>query len=145
MAFWHMQQDKERLGDARKAASSAYATGESMGGPAGIVLGPVFAAAAFAGVMAFEKGGVVPGIGKGDIVPSRLEPGEGVVPGGIMDGLGKMAREGGFSGRGPTNHLHMQVHMHASALDADGVDEVFEKHADKIQGHFQNALRRMNK
>ncbi len=40
----------------KRAAASAYATGESMGGPAGIVLGPVFAAAAFAGVMAFEEG-----------------------------------------------------------------------------------------
>ena len=42
-----MQQDKERLGDARKAATSAYATGEKIGGPAGIVLGPLFAAGAF--------------------------------------------------------------------------------------------------
>ena len=52
-----LQQDKEKLADAKKAATSAYATGEKIGGPAGIVLGPVFAAAAFAGVMAFEEGG----------------------------------------------------------------------------------------
>lgn len=139
-----MQQDKERLGDARKAASSAYATGEAMG-PAGIVLGPVFAAAAFAGVMAFERGGVVPGVERGDIVNAKLTPGEGVVPGGVMDGLSKMAREGNMGGGGTTNHLHMNVHMHASALDGDGMTTVLEKHADQLEAHFHNAVRKMNR
>jgi len=140
-----MQQDKERLGDARKAATSAYATGQKIGGPAGMILGPVFAATAFAGVMAFESGGIVPGVGRGDIVPAMLSPGEGIVPGSMMARLDAMSRAGNMGTAGPTYHLHMTNHMNASALDADGVDTVFEKHADKIQGHFQNALRRMNK
>ena len=69
------------------AAASAYNIGVNMGGPLGIVLGPVFGAAAFAGVMAFESGGIVPGFGIGDTVPAMLTPGEGVVPKGVMDGL----------------------------------------------------------
>jgi hypothetical protein len=139
-----MQQDKERLSNARKAATSAYATGESMGGPAGIVLGPVFAAAAFAGAMAFEDGGVVPGVGRGDIVPAMLTPGEGVVPGGVMDQLATMARSGNMGGSKHL-HSHMQVHIHASALDADGMDKVLKKHEGKIQKHVENSLRKLNR
>jgi hypothetical protein len=139
-----MQQDKERLGDAKKAASSAYATGESMGGPAGIVLGPVFAAAAFAGVMAFQSGtDGVPGFGKGDRVPAMLEPGEGVVPGGVMDGLRSMARSGTMGG-GHQYHIHAPVHFNLSALDSTGMDKVLDKHGDKLQKHFEKTLRKMN-
>ena len=43
---------------------------------------------AFAAVMAFEEGGVVPGVGKGDTVPAMLTPGESMVPGGVMEGRG---------------------------------------------------------
>lgn len=138
-----MQQDKERLGDARKAATSAYKTGESMG-PAGIVLGPVFAAAAFAGVMAFQDGGIVPGVGRGDIVPAMLEPGEGVLPKGLMAQIADNAKNG-TANTGPQNRVQMHIHMSASALDSDGVDTVFEKHADTIQKHFERTLRRLNK
>jgi hypothetical protein len=139
-----MQQDKERLGDAKKAATSAYATGESMG-PAGIVLGPVFAAAAFAGVMAFQGGtDSVPGMGKGDRIPAMLEPGEGVVPGGVMDGLRNMARSGNMGGGGNRYHVHAPIHFTASALDSDGMDKVLDKHSDKLQKHFEKTLRKMN-
>jgi hypothetical protein len=138
-----MQQDKERLGDAKKAASSAYATGESMG-PAGLVLGPVFAAAAFAGVMAFEKGGIVPGYGGGDSVPAMLTPGEGVIPADKMDAL-MSARSGSAGG----THHHYTVKAHFApevhAVDADGVDKLLTKHADKFQKHFEKAIRKMNK
>jgi hypothetical protein len=139
-----MQQDKEKLGDAKKAATSAYATGESIGGPAGIILGPVFAAAAFAGVMAFEHGtDRVPGVGHGDVVPSMLTPGEGVVPGGVMDGLRTMARDGGFSQKSPVNvRAHFAPTIHA--LDAEGVDRVLDKHQDKFQKQFESTLRKMN-
>jgi hypothetical protein len=139
-----MQQDKERLGDARKAASSAYATGESMGGPAGLVLGPVFAAAAFAGVMAFQDGGVVPGTGKGDKVPAMLEPGEGVVPGGVMDGLRNMARSGNMGG-GTHMHAHVNPTYNLQALDTDGMQKVLDKHNDTINKHVTNTLRKMNR
>ena len=35
--------------------------------------------------------------------------------------------------------------MHASAIDADGMDEVLKKHSDKFQRHFENTLRKMNR
>jgi hypothetical protein len=138
-----MQQDKERLGDAKKAASSAYATGESMG-PAGIILGPVFAAAAFAGVMAFQDGGIVPGTGKGDHIPAMLEPGEGVVPGGVMDGLRSMARSGNMGG-GKTYHAHVNPTYHLHALDTEGMEKMLNKHSDTINKHVSNTMRKMNR
>jgi hypothetical protein len=131
--------------DASAAASAAYKDGTAIGGPLGIVLGPIFAAAAFAGVMALEGGtDRVPGIGVGDIVPAMLTPGEGVVPGGVMDGLSKIARNGGFDSS-PRYHVTTHVHMHASALDSDGMDEVLKKHAGTLQKHFEGTLRRMNR
>jgi hypothetical protein len=138
-----MQQDKERLGDARKAATSAYATGEAMG-PAGVVLGPVFAAAAFAGVMAFADGGIVPGVGTGDVVPAMLTPGEGVVPGGVMDGLSRMARSGDMGGK-TEHHIHVRPVYHLQALDKEGMAKVLDKHSDQLQAHFTKTLRKMNR
>ncbi|MGB8029332.1 MAG: hypothetical protein WCF30_06660 [Terracidiphilus sp.] len=140
-----LQQDKERMGDARKAATSAYATGEKIGGPAGVILGPVFAAAAFAGVMAFAQGGIVPGVDGVDSVPTMLTPGEGVVPRGVMDQLSDLARNGGLQGGGPHYHVTTHVHMNASALDSDGMDAVLNKHADTLQRHFERTLRKMNR
>jgi hypothetical protein len=135
---------KER--DAAAAARKAYNIGIGIGGPAGMILGPTFAAVTFAAQMAFAGGtDSVPGVGKGDSVPSLLTPGEGVVPGGVMDGLRGMARAGTLNGGGNTYHLHMTNHMNASALDGDGMTTVLEKHADQLHAHYQNAVRRMNK
>jgi hypothetical protein len=139
-----MQQDKEKLGDARKAATSAYATGESMGGPAGIVLGPVFAAAAFAGVMAFESGGLVPGVGRGDIVPAMLTPGESVLPKELTASLVSAARSGN-SGTGTTVHFHHRPTYHVQTIDGDGIGAVLEKHSDEFMQHVNRQLRRMNR
>jgi hypothetical protein len=50
-----------------------------------MVVAPIFAAAAFAGALAFANGGVVRGMGKGDTVPAMLTPGEGVIPGGVSN------------------------------------------------------------
>ena len=137
--------DMTKEKDAAHAARKAFNIGMEIGGPAGIVLGPVFGAAAFAAVMAFEGGtDRVPGVGRGDIVPSLLSPGEGVVPGGVMDGLRNMARSGGFE-QGPRYHVTSHVHIHASALDADGMDKVLEKNSGKLQRHFEGVLRKMNK
>jgi len=55
-----MQQDKEKLSNARRRQYGVRKWRED--GPAGVILGPVFAAAAFAGVMAFADGGIVPGM-----------------------------------------------------------------------------------
>jgi hypothetical protein len=106
---------KER--DAAKAARKAYNNGMDMG-PAGVVIAPVWAAAAFATVMAFEGGGVVPGIGRGDVVPAMLSPGEGIVPGGVMDGLSKLARSGGMGSGGTHYHAHVSPVYNLQAIAA---------------------------
>lgn len=143
--MYAMSNKARQASDAKAAASAGFKWGMEHGGPAAPILAPVLAATAFAGAMAFEKGGIVPGVGSGDIVPAMLTPGEGVVPDGVMDGLRSVARNGGFDAQGPHTHVNMHVHMHASALDSDGVDKVFTKHADTIQKHFEKAVRRTNR
>jgi hypothetical protein len=142
MSIMTANMDKEAK--AAKAARDAYANGEAIGGPAGLVLGPVFGAAAFAAVMAFEGGGIVPGFGRGDIVPAMLSPGEAVLPKGMTDMLQNAAQRGDGGG-GHHYHVVNHIKMTAHALDSDGVDEVFTKHAGKIQRHFENTLRKMNR
>lgn len=140
-----MQHDKDKLGDAKSAAATAYNNGVKAGGPFGAILGPVFAAAAFAGVMAFERGGIVPGTGSGDIVPAMLTPGEGVVPKGVMEGLSNLSKSGGLESGG--THYHVRAHFAPTvhAVDAAGVDRMLEKHGDRFQRHFEGALRKMNR
>ena len=139
-----MHNKAEQLSSAKTAAAGAY---KAMAGIpiVGPEVGAIAAATVFAGAMAFEKGGIVPGVGVGDVVPAMLTPGEGVVPGGVMDGLRNVARNGGFDNGGPHYHVTTHVHMHASALDSDGMDKVLDKHADKFQQHFEKALRRTNR
>jgi len=64
-------QESEKLSDAKTAAVHTYAEVSSwpIVGP---VAAPALAAGAFAAVMAFNQGGIVPGVGRGDIVPAML-------------------------------------------------------------------------
>jgi hypothetical protein len=137
--------DKEK--DAARAARKGFNIGIGIGGPAGMILGPTFAAAAFAGVMAFNSGtDSVPGMGHQDTVMAALTPGEGVVPGGVMDGLSKMARDGSLSGRGgPTNHVHFHPTYHINTIDGDGMQDALDKNHAQVTTHIENTLRRMNK
>jgi hypothetical protein len=131
--------------DAAAAARKAYLTGQSIGGPAGIILGPVMAAAAFAGVMAFNAGtDGVPGVGNGDVVPAMLTPGEGVVPGGVMDGLRKMAASGTMGGTTEL-HVHHSPTYHVQTIDGDGIRDTLTKHSDEFSRHVQGEIRKMNR
>jgi hypothetical protein len=130
--------------DAAAAARSAYVQGEALPG-IGFVAGPVMAAAAYAGAMAYNAGtDYVPGVGRGDVVPAMLTPGEGVVPGGVMDGLRKMVASGNMNG-GTTMHIHMRPTYHLQALDHAGMDRVLAKHSTQLQKHFQNSIRKLNR
>ncbi|MBB5059097.1 hypothetical protein HDF16_003820 [Granulicella aggregans] len=131
--------------DAAKAARTAYNIGLSYGGPAGMILGPVFAGIAFSSVSGFQEGtDMVPGIGKGDKVPAMLEPGEGVVPGGVMDNLRKMASSGSMGG-GNHYHAHMSPTYHVQALDSGGIEKVLDKHAATLARHVGNEMRKLNR
>ena len=138
--------DFTKESDAAAAARKAYLAGMEFPFPANIVMGPVLGAAAFAGVMAFQTGtDYVPGFGKGDKVPAMLEPGEGVVPGGVMDGLRSMARDGQMSGGGNHYHAHVNPTYHVQALDSSGMGKILEKHSDTLTKHVQNTLRKMSR
>ncbi len=131
--------------DAAKAARAGFNAGMELPFPANIVAAPVMAAGMYAQVMAFQGGtDYVPGIGSGDVTPAMLTPGEGVVPGGVMDGLRRMANAGEM---GSGHKFYMKVHYapQVHAIDANGVDSMLDKHGDKFQRHFNNALRKMNR
>jgi hypothetical protein len=135
----------QQLGNAKTAASNVYA--EVSGWPVvGPFLAPIAAGGAFAAVMAFNSGtDGVPGVGNKDTVPAMLTPGEGVVPGGVMDGLRKMANNGGFEGSGQTVHVHVRPVYHLQALDGAGIDKTLKKHTGTLTKHFHQQLRKMNR
>jgi hypothetical protein len=135
---------KER--DAAAAARKAYLAGMQFPFPANIVMGPTLGAMAFASVMAFQGGtDAVPGVGRGDIVPAMLEPGEGVVPKGVMEGLNNLARSGGLNGGGNNTVVHVRPVYHVQTIDGDGMQAALEKHTDVLQRQFENTLRKMNR
>ena len=69
-----MMDDFGKEKDAAKAARKAYNSGMEIGGVAGAIIAPIWAAGAFAAVMAFQGGtDSVPGTGSGDIVPAMLD------------------------------------------------------------------------
>jgi hypothetical protein len=132
----------EQLSYAKTAAAGAY---KSMAGIPfiGPELGAVAAAAVFAGAMAFEKGGIVPGVGMGDIVPAMLTPGEMVIPKSMTEHLTSAARSGS-GGTSHVTHVHVRPTYNVQTIDGDGMNAALEKHSDQLQRHFENTLRKMN-
>jgi hypothetical protein len=135
----------KRLSAAKTAGAKGMEWGWEYGGPAAPVLAPILGVAAFAATMAFAEGtDRVPGVGRGDVVPAMLSPGEGVVPGGVMDGLRNMARSGGFDQKSATV-VHFRPTYHVQTIDGDGWGKALEKHADQTQRHIERTIRRLNK
>jgi hypothetical protein len=135
--------DMTKPHDAGAAARRAFIAGEqALPGPAGVALGAVMGAGAFAAVMAFEDGGIVPGVGRGDIVPAMLEPGEGILSRAMMDNL---KNNSGNDKSGGEVHIHHSHHYHVEALDAEGVDRVLTKHSDTFEKHLNNHARKLNR
>jgi hypothetical protein len=63
-----------------------------------------------------------------------------------MDQLGTLAKNGGLQGSGHQIHVHgVNFSPTVHALDADGVDEILEKHADKFHKAFEGTLRKLNR
>jgi hypothetical protein len=134
--------DKER--DAAKAARKGWLAGAQMPFPANLVMAPTLAALGFTSVMAFAGGtDSVPGIGHTDNVPTMLTPGEGVVPGGVMDNLRNMAKDGGFNQR-PHATVHVHMTNHVNTIDGDGMEATLDKHAEQVQRHVEKSLRKMS-
>jgi uncharacterized protein Yka (UPF0111/DUF47 family) len=136
--------DYTKESDAARAARQLFNAGASLPFPINIVAAPVMGAAAFAAVMSYNEGvDAVPGVGKGDSVPAMLTPGEGVVPGGVMDGLRNVASNGGFNQRA-ANVVHLHPTYNVQTIDGDGMEAALAKHSDQLERHMQRAVRRMN-
>lgn len=132
-------QGRKRLGDARTAAADAYA---DAGNP---ITGTIAAAEAFAKVMSFESGGIVPGVGKGDTVPAMLTPGETVLTKALTDKLSYASKFGGDSASTPpAQHIHNH-HYNISAIDGASVQSMLDKHSSVFERHATSHFRKMNK
>jgi hypothetical protein len=142
-----MALDMTRGPRAAAAARAAFtSTMEHLPFPANIIGAPIAGAGAFASVMAFASGtDGVPGVGKGDIVPAMLTPGEGVVPGGVMDGLSKIARNGGFEGSGQATHITVRYSPQVTAIDSNGVEKMLKAHGKVFAKEFHQQVRRQNR
>jgi hypothetical protein len=122
-----------QLSDAKKAATAEYASAiKAFPAPYNVAIAAALSAAAFAGAMKFEGGGEV------DSIPAMLTPGETVVSKSLTDSV--KASTGGGGGK-PAVH----VHLHASAMDAAGMQRVLEAHAPLIAAHVGNELRKHHK
>jgi hypothetical protein len=133
--------DMPKEKEAAAAGRKGWLAGQKFPYPLDTVMPYVLAALSFAAVMAFEKGGIVPGSGRGDIVPAMLEPGEAVLPKSMVDA----ARSGGNSGSGGTVHLHYRPTYHVQTIDSGGIRDTLKKHNEEFSRHFESTLRKMNR
>jgi hypothetical protein len=136
--------DFTKESDAAAAARKAYNSMASIPyiGPA---LGAAAAASAFTMMMAFEDGGIVPGVGNGDTVPAMLTPGEAVLPKNLTEGLTNAARNGNLDGGGGDVHVHHHMTSHIHAIDGASVKGMLEKHADVFARHVDGHIRKLNR
>lgn len=118
------------MANAAQAASGAYASASEIP-VVGWLLGPVAAAAAYAGALAFptaEGGWVVPD----NINPmTQLHGGEMVLPRDISGGLRAMIAAGGASEGGFSEHHTYNGAMHISALDAGSFAKMMNKPSNR--------------
>lgn len=134
---------KER--DAAAAARKAFNAGMQFPFPVNIVMGPTLAAAAFAAVMAFDTGGIVPGVTRGDTVPAMLTPGESVLPRSLTEGLQRAASAGTLGPSGGDIHLHVHHSPTIHALDSTSMERVLHKNAAVLSKHLHSELRKLNR
>jgi hypothetical protein len=101
----------------------------------GPVIAPGVAAIAYGAVMAFEKGGEIPGSGP---VPIIGHGGETVVTKALTD---QVAAANGKGSKGHTFHFAPVIH----AIDANGVDTMLQHHEHVFVKRMNSWARRMNK
>lgn len=135
--------DFDREKTAAKAARTAYTWGWEHGGPAAPALATTMGALAFAATMAFAEGGIVPGVGRGDIVPAMLTPGEHVADKELTNGLRSMVRNGGADNR-PHITLHVRPTYNVNTIDGDGMRDALDKHSDELERRMSQMVRRFN-
>jgi hypothetical protein len=122
----------KKLTDAKSAFHGAYAATSDIPiiGP---VLAPIAGATAFAAVMAFQRGGEVPGVGN-EGVPSLLHPREMVLDSGLADVV-RNAASNNSTGKGNGRHVTYAPVVH---VPPGGSAKEFEK---TLENHFSKFLR----
>jgi hypothetical protein len=127
--------DMKQAKDAGHAAASAFKwVMQDVPFPFNAALAPAAAAAAFAGVMAFEHGGEIPGSGA---VPIIAHGGETVVTKALTDQVK------GNVGGGAGHSFHFAPVIHA--IHQKGVEGMLQKHATVFERHVTAQLRKMHK
>jgi hypothetical protein len=143
---WGIQDLITKLGMKASASSlaGANATASMSLAPWPVDMGaPAFGASMMGAALAFETGGLVPGVGNRDSVPAMLTPGEAVLPKRLTEGLTNAANSGRIGG-GTHVHVHYAPTNHIQALDSDGVDKVLTEHKETFHRHFEDHVRKMN-
>lgn len=138
-----MAMDMTKEKDAAAAARKAFLAGWHFPFPLNIVMGPALGAMAFAAAMAFNEGGMVPGVENYDAVPAKLTPGETVIPKQMTERLNRAAGDGDQ----PPRAIHVSVNHSPTihALDAQSMERVLEKNAAAVSRHVEHTLRKMNR
>lgn len=129
--------------EAAAAARKFFLAGAHFPFPANIVMAPTLGALAFASMMAFAEGGIVPGVELGDVVPAMLTPGETVIPKKMTEQLSRASDSDASSAKPIQVHVHHNPTIHA--LDAEGMGRVLQKNADVLTKHVEHTLRKMNR
>jgi hypothetical protein len=111
---------------------------DHMGTPIGEIVG----AGAFAAVMAFAEGGLVPGSGDGDTVPAMLTPGETVVTKALTQQVAQS--QGGGNGGGRGHVIQHSPTYNVTTMDSRGFSAMLEKHDAEFQKHAVSTLRKLN-
>lgn len=129
-----------QLAAAKAGAAKAY---QAMAGIPiiGPELGAIAGALAFATMMAFEKGGKIPGAGA---VPIIGHGGETVVTKALTDRV-ERSESHSMTNNGGATHVHANFAPQIHAVDAEGVDRVLTKHGALFQRHLASTIRRMNR
>jgi hypothetical protein len=143
---WGIQDLITKMGMKATAASlaGANATASFAAAPWPVDMGAgAFGAQMMGAALAFETGGIVPGVGIGDTVPAMLTPGEAVLPKDLTDGLRSAARSGSVGG-GVVAHFHLHQTNHVSTIDGDGIKQVLRDHADEFHAHTMEHIRKLN-
>jgi hypothetical protein len=135
--------DMTKEHDAAAAARKAFLAGMHFPFPANLVMAPVLGAAAFASVMAFAEGGLVPGVENFDSVNAKLTPGETVLPKQMTERLSRAAGDSDSSARPIAIHVHHNPTIHA--LDSESMGRVLQKNAEVLTKHVEHTLRKMNR
>jgi len=142
---WGIQDMVTKMGMKATAASlaGANATASMAAAPWPVDMGaPAFGASMLGAAMAFETGGIVPGVTRGDSVPAMLTPGEAVLPKRMTE---RLTQASGDSANGGTHfHTTYSPTQHINVLDSEGVNKVLTEHAETFHKHFEQHVRKMN-